>query len=193
MVYNSKKLVCGKGVKGNSAISLNGKHTKSYKTWQSMLVRCYSPKCQNRRPTYIGCSVCDEWLYFPTFQKWFDANYVEGWHLDKDMLVNGNKKYGPDTCIFVPSQINSLFSDHGGARGEYPLGVCYHKETGKFEAKMAIDGKQQHLGLFMNADEAHRAYLVAKKANVVRIADEWKDKIPPKLYDALIRKAEELI
>lgn len=188
----SSKLVHGKGVKGNSAISLNGRHIKAYATWRNMLKRCYSTICQKLSPTYVECTVCDEWLYFPTFKEWFDANYVEGWHLDKDLLANGNKIYGPTTCVFVPRQINNLFTDHGRARGEHPIGVWFNKKAGKFVAYVAIDSKKQHLGYFTNVDEAHKAYLIAKKANVIRMANEWREKIQPKLYDALIRKADEL-
>lgn len=191
MTYNSKKLVYGKGTKGDSAISVNGKRTKTYIAWCNMLSRCYDLRFHLLQPTYVGCTVCNEWLYFPTFKEWFDANYVEGWELDKDLLVVGNKMYSPDTCIFVPRQINVLFNDHGRARGDYPIGVYFHKKAGKFRAKVTIEGNREHLGYFTNADEAHMTYLVAKKANVVRMADEWKDKISSKLYDALIRKANE--
>lgn len=191
MAYNSKKLVYGKGTKGDDVVSVNGKCIKSYVTWNSMLGRCYSPRCQKLQPTYVGCAVCYEWLYFPAFKKWFDTNYVEGYHLDKDLLVDGNKEYGPTTCVFVPQQINSLFTDHGRSRGNYPIGVTFHKKAGKFVAYVAIDGVRQHIGYFTNADEAHMTYLVAKKANVVRMADIWKDKISSKLYDALLRKANE--
>ena len=50
---------------------------------------------------------------------------------------------------------------------------------------------QKPNGYFDNPNEAHKAYLVAKKANVLRMASEWKDKIPTKLYDALLKRAEE--
>lgn len=34
--------------------------------------------------------------------------HMEGWHLDKDILLKGNKVYSPETCAFVPAKINSL-------------------------------------------------------------------------------------
>ena len=192
MANNSKKLVIGKGLKGDGLSRMNGKQTKPYEAWKSILRRCYDPKFHVRQPTYIGCSVCDEWLYFPTFKTWFDENYVDGYQLDKDLLVDGNKEYGPDTCIFVPSQINSLFSDCGRRRGEYPIGVCYRKKTDKFEAYVMIDGKKKHLGCFDDANEAHKAYIKAKKVNVLRMAEKCKNEIPTKLYDVLLKKANEL-
>ena len=193
MANISKKLVFGVGVKGDGVAKVNGKNTKAYKTWQHMLERCYDPKKLSKQPTYIGCSVCSEWLFFPTFQKWFDNHYVEGWQLDKDLLIVGNKIYGPDFCVFVPSSINNLFTDHGRARGEYPIGVNFEKQCGKFMAKVRIDGARKYLGLFDSADEAHQAYLKEKKENVIRMANIWRNKIPTKLYDALIQKANDLI
>ena len=189
----SKNKIYGVGVKGDVVAWINGKPTKAYTAWMNMLNRCYDPRFHNIQPTYVCCYVCDKWLYFTNFKEWFDNNYVEDWQLDKDLLVTENKVYSPDTCIFVPQSINSLFTDHGRARGNYPIGVHFHKKAGKFVALVAIDGKQQYLGLFDDHNEAHKAYLIAKKSNVIRIADEWKEKIPIRLYEALIRKANDLI
>lgn len=193
MLRISKKLVYGVGTKGNGIAVVNGKLTKAYTAWTSMLRRCHCPKALSRDPTYIGCSVCAEWLHFPTFEEWFNKNHIEGWHLDKDLLITGNKVYGPETSVFTPRSINVLFNDHGRARGDYPIGVTFYKRDGKFKAQLNIDGKLKHLGYFDSPYEAHLVYLIAKKANVLRMANEWRDKISDKLYDALIRKANDLI
>lgn len=193
MTRNSKKWVFGVGVKGDGITKINGKHTKAYTLWKNMLERCYNPKTLSKHPTYTGCSVCDAWLFFPTFNAWCDIHYVEDWELDKDLLTVGNKVYGPDTCVFAHKSINSLFTDHRSARGEYPIGVSLHKRSGKFRANLSIDGTLKYLGLFDTVEDASKAYLIAKKANVIRIADEWKEKIPVRLYEALIRKANDLI
>ena len=193
MARNSKRLVYGVGTKGDDVSRINGKTTKPYQTWGGMLERCYSKRCQKLHPTYIDCTVCATWLYFPTFKKWFGENYEDGWELDKDLLVTGNKIYSPDNCIFVPHQLNLLFNDNGRARGEFPLGVSFNKKAGKFQTYVTIDGRPQHLGLFDDPNEAHKTYLVAKRANVVRVTNVWRDKIPTKLYDALLKRAEELI
>lgn len=74
-------------------------------------------------------------------------------------------------------------------RGEYPTGVALRKRTGKFQASLCVDGKLKHLGYFNTAEDASQAYLRAKKANIIRVADEWKEKISDKLYIALIKKA----
>ena len=91
-------------------IKENGKHIRSYRSWISMLSRCYGEKELNNRPSYKGCSVCDEWLLFSNFKKWFDDptnGYQNGYCLDKDILIKGNKVYSPNTCCFVPNEIRA--------------------------------------------------------------------------------------
>lgn len=102
------KLVHGVGFKGNLPSSINGKIVKSYTAWVTLLQRCYSKIEQKRNPSYIGCTVCDEWLNYENFKKWFDKNYVEGYHLDKDFFGCG-KVYSPSNCWYVPQEINQLF------------------------------------------------------------------------------------
>lgn len=112
------------------ACKVGGKHLKYYRVWVSMLRRCYSEKYHLSMPTYIGCSVCDEWKTLSVFKKWHDANYVKGFHLDKDLLVEGNKVYSPETCIYASPTINVLLTDHRRARGKYPQGVIIDHNHG---------------------------------------------------------------
>ena len=90
----------------------NGKLTKCYDTWHSMLERCYYPKYQEKYPTYKDCEVCESWHNFQAFAEWYNDNYYEihgeVMCLDKDILIKGNKIYSPETCVFVPEKINNL-------------------------------------------------------------------------------------
>lgn len=88
----------------------NGKFTKTYQAWNSMLERCYSEKLQSNFPTYKGCSVCEEWHNFQKFAEWFEDNLPKGlvrYSLDKDIKYEGNKVYSPDTCLIVTIEDNS--------------------------------------------------------------------------------------
>ena len=120
----------------------NGKYTKCYQVWNSMLQRCYDEKVHKNRPTYINCEVCKEWLNFQNFAKWYYDNYyeIEGevMHLDKDILNKGNKIYSPETCIFVPQTINVLFTKRDNNRGDYPIGVSYNKKSKRFIARCNV-------------------------------------------------------
>lgn len=95
--------------------------------------------------TYKDCSVCDEWLCYANFEKWYDDNYYEvnneEMNLDKDILVKENKIYSPNTCIFVPQRINALFIKGKGRRGQFPMGVSYDKTRKNFRVLLRIDRK----------------------------------------------------
>ena len=81
----------------------NGKHTKCYEVWLSMLRRCYDHKYQEKHSTYKDCTVCKEWHDFQVFAQWFYEHYYEleneRMTLDKDILCKGNKVYSPETCV----------------------------------------------------------------------------------------------
>ena len=132
----------------------------AYSVWRDMLVRCYSNRLKEKSPSYIGVTCCEEWLLFTNFAKWFKNNYIEGYQLDKDILVKGNKTYSPNTCIFVPQKINSFLTLRGNDRGNFPLGVDLH--NGKFQAAIKISGKRIYLGTFNTKEEAHRTWQKAK-------------------------------
>lgn len=165
------------------------KQTKCYITWKDMIRRCYSSKYHERQPTYIGCEVCDEWKDFDVFFSWFEGNYKEGFALDKDILVQGNKVYSPTTCVFVPQYINSLFLKRDSKRGDFPLGVCYHKLKNKYVANCR-NGKDKriHLGYFSDPLEAHQAYCTYKYQLILEIASEALEigDIDERIYNAMI-------
>lgn len=186
--------VYGVGYTGyEKTIDENGKPTKSYSVWTNMLMRSYSDKYQKKYPTYRGCCVCTEWLNYSNFKKWYDENYYEidgeQMALDKDILVKGNKTYSPHTCVFVPKNINTLFTKSNKARGKYPIGVYFNKHANKFEAQcnILINGKRQYkyLGLYNTIDDAFNTYKQFKENYIKQVADEYKYKIPNKLYEAM--------
>jgi len=83
----------------------NKKISKEYSVWMGMMRRCYDREFQKKKqPSYIGCTVCEEWHNFQNFAEWYKKNYPndgEKYELDKDIKVDGNKIYSPDTCIFA--------------------------------------------------------------------------------------------
>ena len=107
-------------------------------------------------------------------------------HLDKDRLIKGNKIYSPKTCIFVPQTINSLFIKNNSVRGELPIGVSRNKKTKKYASNITIESTcSVFLGYFDTPEEAFYSYKEAKEKEIKRVADEYKDKIPQKLYEAM--------
>ena len=129
-----------------------------YRAWCGMLERCYSAKYQERWPTYIGCSVSEDWERFSNFRSWMMEQDWEGKHLDKDLLFEGNKVYSGDKCVFVTKVVNLFTTDRGNDRGEWMIGVSWHKSTNKFRAQChnTFTKKNEHLGLFTSEIEAHQ-------------------------------------
>ena len=63
--------VYGVGVLGTKYPSkINGRNTKEYDLWQSMLKRCYSDVYKKQRPTYEGCKCSDNFLHYEYFYEW---------------------------------------------------------------------------------------------------------------------------
>ena len=161
-------IVCEIGVNDyNGKVKINGKTLKSYSVWSAMLSRCYNSKYQAKFPTYIGCYVCSEWLSFSNFKIWFDSNYISGWALDKDILRPGNKEYGPDTCRFVPVYLNSLLTDSGRTRGQYPLGIRKHCQGSGYLMQCA-DGSGKQIQRYHKTVEEAVADYSRTKTEIVK-------------------------
>lgn len=171
----------------------NGKLTKVYATWCHMLERCYYEKYHKRYPTYIDCKVGEEWHNFQNFAKWYENNYyeVEGeiMCLDKDILIKHNKIYSPDTCVFVPQTINTLFVKNNKNRGNSVIGTSpmngkYMVTCSMFDFKTG-KSKNEYLGRYKTQEKAFEVYKYYKEKNIKQIADYFKEQIPIKLYNAL--------
>lgn len=181
---------------GKYRVSINGVRTIQYQYWRAMIERCYSSKMKNKFPTYKNVSCCGDWQCFQNFSKWFDENYYEidneTMDLDKDIIHKGNKIYSPQNCCFVPHKINCLFIKSDSSRGKYPIGVSCDNRDGVFSARIKIINKDKYLGRFTNVLDAFNAYKKEKEKVIKQIADEYKDKIPDKLYNAMYKYKVEI-
>ena len=183
--------VCGVGITGTKyQHSVNGRNTKEYLLWQSMLKRCYSDTLKKMYPTYKDCEVSENFKSYEYFYEWCHKQIgfgVEGWHLDKDLLVKGNKIYSENTCIFIPHEINSLLTKSTASRGEHLIGVYFNKKSKAFVAMVSRNnGQPEYLGLFKTEIEAFNAYKEAKESFVKEQAEKWKAKIDIRAYNALM-------
>ena len=183
--------VYGVGVLGTKYPSkVNGVLTKEYDLWHSMLQRCYSDVYKKQKPTYEGCKVSDNFKSYEYFYDWCNKQIGfgnDGWQLDKDLLIKGNKAYSENTCVFIPSEINLVLVKRTALRGEYLIGVSWHKKGKSFVAQINKNkGKQEKLGSFNTELEAFNAYKQAKEAFVKEQANKWKDKIDERAYNALM-------
>ena len=102
---------CNYGIIDIDGASIGKTMTKEYRLWNGMINRCYNEKSLMKYPSYAKCSVDERWKYLSAFKEWCNNQIgfeQEGWTLDKDILIKGNKVYSPETCCFVPAEINTL-------------------------------------------------------------------------------------
>ncbi len=175
-------LVFGKGVfqKGEyKSVS------PEYVAWRGMLRRCYDPTDQAARTTYHGCTVSADFLVFQKFAKWVreqPGGGQQGWQLDKDLLVPGNKVYSAETCVFLPAALNKSIAV--SKRGAWPVGVEKHGPS--FRAYWEIEGVRQRVGAFKTPEEAYEAYKVGKPRALRLAAEKYKPQIDARAYQALL-------
>lgn len=183
----------GVGVIGDTPTKENGKFTKLYTAWKGMLERCYTEKSLAKCPTYLGCSVSDNFKNFTFFKEWAEKQVgsdKDGWNLDKDILVRGNKIYSEDTCCFVPQEVNKIFTNMKNTNSGL-VGVN-KRPTGKYYATVKHSGKIHYLGSYATEVEAFQAYKQAKEKFVKDTAMEYIDIIDLRVYNALMNYQVEI-
>ena len=174
---------------GKYKSSINGKMTDEYSEWKHMLKRGIDEDYKNEHPTYKEVFIAEYFYNFQNYCKWREFNYykIEGEQmcLDKDILYKGNKIYSPNTCIFVPQRINNLFVKKDACRGECPIGVSYCKKSNKYRVYCKTLNCHKYLGLYNTKQEAFKVYKEFKEAYINEVADEYKGRIPDRLYEAM--------
>lgn len=191
--YPYDKRIYGVGFfgEGKYKSSVNGKKTKQYITWFSMMNRCYSEKYTDREKTYKDVKVCEEWHNFQNFAEWFDKNYYEiqgeTMTLDKDVLNNSNKTYSPSSCIFLPKSINNLFISGKSRRGDLPIGVKYYEREKRYYVYCG-DGSngKRYGGSFQDLESAFSGYKELKETIIMEKALEYRDRMPELVFNALV-------
>lgn len=187
-----EKLVAGIGLyeKGRYPGKVGDKQTKEYMLWKNMLNRCRpGGKHQFNHPSYVGCSVHPDFIKFQDFAEWCQHQIGfgnEDWALDKDILIQGNKVYGPDFCCFIPSGLNKLFNHNKSDRGVYPTGVSFFSRRLVFKSEINIDGRSVFLGYFPTPEAAESVYKISKTNEIHRQAELWVAQIDPRVYEALL-------
>jgi len=154
-------------------------------TWKGIIKRCYGKKESFEFPTYNNVSVCEEWHNFQNFAQWFEDNNVQGFEIDKDILIKGNKIYSPETCAFVPHEINMIFRKIQKRGRLYPTGVYKNTKKRRFQISYPLKINQDFPGYFDTPEEAWETYKKIKETHIKNLADKWKDLIDPRVYEAL--------
>lgn len=182
------KTICGVGFLGDMK-NPYAENRRLYDIWRQILRRCYDETLHSIRPTYKGCIVSENFKNYSYFYEWCNEQKgfnQEGFELDKDLLFKGNTVYSENSCVFLPKELNKVLTNRKRHRGKYPIGVSYHKVSGKFSATCSLDGKSHHLGVYSTVEEAFSVYKETKEVYVKELAIKWKDVIDERAYVALI-------
>lgn len=170
--------------------------TREYGLWNRIRYCCYGnhPK---KNLSYKGCSIAPEFYSFQAFAEWVNGQigFKEGFQLDKDLLVKGNRIYAPDRCVFLPLELNSILIRNSHKRGNLPIGVTlnpYNKTKTDYWASIKKGKKNYRIGLYSTVEEAFFAYKKAKEAEIKEVAQKYKGIIDPRAYAALMNYTVEI-
>lgn len=184
--------VCGIGTNDAKYIvapRIDGKQVMhpAYRSWASILWRCYDQKFLSRAPTYANATVCERWQTFSEFRLWWIDNHVDEWHLDKDLLSEC-KVYSPETSIFVPQWLNKFTLGRDASRGDCPIGVHYCKRDRAFQSYCShpFRSGRDNLGYFPDQNSAHAAWL-RRKLDIALELKSLMDEIDVRIYGGVTK------
>ncbi len=190
----------GKGETKHQFYNSGGKHITRFDgiklkvcaLWENIRVRCQLlPEMdESRFGKYADVKVCEEWLDYQNFAEWaYNVDYFErGWQLDKDLLSNENI-YSPDTCVFLPVEINNILNTKTRKRGELPMGLSWQTPKKRvinvqFVCKYPQFTVREYLEP-SQIEEGFQIYKKAREAYVQFLAEKYKDRLDPRAYKAL--------
>lgn len=165
-----------------------------HRHWRHVLERTVADREISR---YEDCTVVDDWHCFQDFAEWAviqkNAFAVEGsgrlYHLDKDMVKEGNRIYCPEYCVFLPNEVNCFYVKKEVGNTGF-LGVNRIKprrstyKTG-YIARCNKGDVREYLGFYDTPEEAHAVYKKHKEEYAKELALKWEGKIDDRVIDYL--------
>jgi hypothetical protein len=164
---------------------------KAYIYWKQILLECFSQKYILAHPLFEGKTVCEEWLDYSNFKKWYDLNYYE--IPSQRMVLTNNlfngKNFCPETSCFLPNEINSVFQIvcQKTSDVDLPIGItqrqyqAYGIEIPVYT--VAIQGK--YIGIYSDLNESLSVWQAAKQKQLDELIEKYKEKLPSKILNIL--------
>jgi len=172
-------------------------HRLIYAKWRNMAKRTTDTEYQAKNPAYKDTWACEGWKLFSNFLNWSLANgHRKGLCLDKDIVVIGNKRYSPDTCVFVSRAINNLLTYKQTKKSNLPIGVSYtefdargHKQKNPYQFQLKLKGEKKVTGWHDTAEEAGLAYGLVKSEHIRQVADNLSEEDCAKCHIDIVNSA----
>jgi len=164
---------------------INNEKLKACQLWENLRCRVESEKFHAGAPTYKGVEVCEEWLDYQNFASWFEGQveagrYHEGWQLDKDILSGDKKIYSPETCVFIPKDLNCVLLDNKSRKGKYATGVIKFRKGYLAKIRKNVKTTQKQ---FPTEQEAFAYYKKHKEVYVKELVNSYKGLVDDRVYD----------
>jgi len=155
--------------------------TRGERLWTDLIYRTSNPSlgtvAGRRSEHYADC--VNLFHSFDSFVEWCQCQHGymnkeengKYWQLDKDIILPGNKIYSPDTCVFIPNNVNSLFmtGKSRNSKSGLPMGVStYFRSKNLFTASCRVSDSEKYMGLFNTPMLAHQAWQEAKIGEILR-------------------------
>ena len=182
------------GVGENDVMIPGFTQTRTWRTWSGIIRRTdmRDPKwvSQPGKAYYKDCTLDPRWFKLSVFKEWIEQwDDYENKEIDKDLLIPGNKIYGPDTCMMVRPIVNAWFKPT--VKGELPRGVCLNTNWKRkqspypYKAQISpIGGKRTNLGSYATIEEAVAVFESARREQIKVLIDTETD---PKVKNALVK------
>jgi len=174
-------------------------NTKEYMAWINMLSRCYYDKYIQRNTgnkVYEDAEVCDEWLNFQNFARWFTEKYLDiqlkeptiKVALDKDILSEGSKLYSPETCAIIPVEINGALTGCSGVLSGKGKITCRLTKNGKYSITLTNrDGTTRGVQGLNSVEDCLSVYMEHKRIVLRELAEKYKHILEHKVYEKLAK------
>lgn len=130
--------------------------TRPYKIWQMMLSRC---RCETNKVAFSfygerGITFDPKWISFEGFWEEMEEGYSSEFEIDR-IDVNGN--YCKENCRWVGKSLQQYNKRKYKTNSSGRTGVNFHPKTGKWQARIAVEGKRVYLGLYEDFEDAVKA------------------------------------
>ena len=136
-----------------------GGRSPTYVTWKGMMNRAHNNCRHHHKSVYEGVQVCTRWTTFENFLEDMGER-PPGTSLDR---IDGRGDYTLDNCRWAdrPTQNRNKKTPKNNTSGR--KGVYFDKTSKVWTASIHVEGKNKHLGRFVDKADAVLARVKAEK------------------------------